>query len=378
MHRGENNRWTSSQPLDAPGTSGAYSPSADAPPPPPPPTSPPEPASRALRTFLLALVGLLAANAAMNAALNPSGELRDGGLLIESVLSSESHQKVVALREFIARRAGAPMGVVLGSSRVMELSFGDSAGVSYYNCGISGARAEDILAFTRFIFAHPDIHLIEAVIGVDPFALAVPDDSVEYGARLRGVHPLERVMRDRLGFVQRWQWRAAALLGRDWTTALREIGNPHVKQWFDSSGIYPEANYVRRIGTSDSSRAHYLANHIEMVTTHLPSSTRPDPRRVEDITEAVRLLRAHGTRVTIFLPPTHPRLLAALRNDTIFRGQIDHDRATLRELSSSTGATFVDLTDPATTGLAPDDFWDGYHYTSAASRRVIRALEEAR
>jgi hypothetical protein len=314
----------------------------------------------------------------MNAALNPSGELRDGGLLIHSVLASESHPKVAALRAFIARRAGAPMGGVLGSSRVMERSFGDSSGAAYYNCGISGARAEDILAFTRFIFAHPDVHLVEAVIGVDPFALAVPDDSVAYGARLRGVHPLEREMGDRIGLAQRWRWRAAALFGRDWTTALREIGGPPVKQWFDSAGLYPESNYVERIGTSDSARARYLANHIEMVTTHLPPSTASDPRRVEDLKEAVRLLREHGSRVTIFLPPTHPRLLAALRSDTIFRAQMEHDRTTLRELASGTGATFVDLTDPAATGLAPGDFWDGYHYTSAASVLVIRALREAR
>ncbi len=378
MHRGENNRWTSSQPLGAPGTHGDYSPRADVSPPSAPPHSPPESDARALRTFLIAFVGLLAANAAMNVVLNPSGELRDGGLLIESVLSSESHQKVVDLRDFISARAGAPVGVVLGSSRVMELSFGDSAGVAYYNCGVSGARAEDILAFTRFIFAQPGVHVAEAVMGVDPFALAVPDDSVEYGARLRGVHPLERDMGDRIGLAQRWQWRAAALFGRDWTTALREIGDPPVKQWFDSSGIYPEANYVRRVGTSDSSRARYLANHIEMVTTHLPPSTELDPRRVEDISEAVQLLREHGTRVTIFLPPTHPRLLAALRSDTIFRAQIDHDRQTLQELAGRTGAIFVDLTDPAATGLAPGDFWDGYHYTSAASALVIRALREAR
>jgi hypothetical protein len=337
-----------------------------------------QPSASALRAFLCTLVTLLAANAALNAALNPSGELRDGGLLIESVLSSESHQKVVALDDFIARRAGAPMGVVLGSSRVMELSFGDSvATVPYYNCGVSGARAEDILAFTRFIFAHPDVKLAEAVIGVDPFALAVPGKGSEYGARLRGVYPLERVMRDRIDFGERLQWRAAALLGRDWTTALREIGDPPVKQWFDRAGLYPESNYVKRIGTSDSSRARYLANHIEMVTTHVPSSAEPDPQRVTDIIEAVRLLRERRTRVTIFLPPTHPRLLALLRADTIFRAQIDRDRATLRKLATSYDARFVDLTDPSTAGLTPDDFWDGYHYRSAAAVLVIHALRTA-
>lgn len=373
MHRDEDNRWTNSQPVSAPGESGAYSPHVATPP------SPTGPAGRALGTFLLALIAFLAINAALNAALNPSGELRDGGLLIHTVLASESHQKVQALDEFIKRRAGAPMGVVLGSSRVMELSFGDSAAaVPYYNCGVSGAKAEDILAFTRFIVAHPDVHLAEAVIGVDPFALAVPSDGTDYGARLRGVYPLERVMRDRIELGRRLHWRAAALLGRDWTTALREIGDPPARQWFDVSGVYPESNYVNRIGTSASARARYLANHIEMVTTHLPPSADPDPRRVEDIAEAVRLLRAHNTRVTIFLPPTHPRLLAALRSDTIFRSQISHDRATLRELARTTGASFVDLTDPERSGLVPDDFWDGYHYTSAASALVIHSLEGTR
>jgi hypothetical protein len=378
MHRGEDNRWTGSQPRTTPDVSGEYTPHVDAPPDPPaqPPSRPGS--AGALRAFLFALVAFLAANAALNVALNASGELRDGGLLIESVLSSESHQKVVALEDFIARRAGAPMGVVLGSSRVMELSFGDStAAIPYYNCGVSGARAEDILAFTRFIFAHPDVKLAEAVIGVDPFALAVPGEGSEYGARLRGVYPLERVMRDRIDFRERLQWRAAALLGRDWTTALREIGDPPVKQWFDRAGLYPESNYVKRIGTSDSSRARYLANHIEMVTTHVPSTADPDPERVADIGDAVRLLRERGTRVTIFLPPTHPRLLALLRADTIFRAQIDHDRATLGELAASTGAKFVDLTDPATAGLTPDDFWDGYHYRSEATALVIHALRAA-
>lgn len=376
MHRGEDNRWTSSQPLSAPGATGSYSPHVGSPP------SPPGSAGRALRTFLLTLVALLAGNAAINAALNPSGELRDGGLLIESVLASESYQKVTALDEFIARRGGAPMGVVLGSSRVMELSLGDSTEpVPYYNCGVSGAKAEDILAFTRFIFAHPDVNLAEAVIGVDPFALAVPipgNADEYYDVRLRGVHPLERVMGDRIDPRERLKWRAAALLGRDWTTALREVGDPPPHQWFDPSGVYPESNYVKRVGTSADARERYLTNHIEMVMTHLPTSADPDPRRVEDITEAVRLLREHGTRVTIFLPPTHPRLLAALRSDAIFRAQIAHDRATLGELARRTGATFVDLTGAATTGLTPGDFWDGYHYTSAASALVVRALRGAR
>lgn len=373
MHRDDTNRWTSSQPLSAPGDNAVYSSGVETPP------SPSESAGRALRAFLLALVSLLAANAALNAALNPSGELRDGGMLIQAVLASESHQKVEALGEFIARRAGAPMGVVLGSSRVMELSLGDStAAIPYYNCGVSGAKAEDILAFTRFIFAHPDVKLAEAVIGVDPFALAVPSEGTDYGARLRGVYPLEQVMRDRIELGRRWQWRAAALLGRDWTTALREVRDPPAQQWFDVSGMFPESNYVKRIGTSAGSRARYLADHISMVMTHLPTTADADPRRVGDIEEAVRLLRAHGTRVTIFLPPTHPRLLAALRSDTIFRAQIDHDRSTLRELASRTGATFVDLTDPASSGLAPGDFWDGYHYTSAAAALVKHSLEEAR
>ncbi len=175
MHRGDANRWTSSQPLTAPGESGVYTPHTRTPP------APTNPAGSALRAFVLALVTLLVLNAAINAALNPSGELRAGGLLIESVLASESHQKVVALEEFIAKRAGAPMGIVLGSSRVMELAFGE-----------------------------------------------------------------------RLG------WRAAALLGRDWTTALREIGDPPPEQWFEPNGIYPESNYVERVGTSDGSGAASL------------------------------------------------------------------------------------------------------------------------
>ncbi|HET7550280.1 MAG TPA: SGNH/GDSL hydrolase family protein [Gemmatimonadaceae bacterium] len=319
---------------------------------------------------------------AINAALNSSGELREGGLLIESILSSESYQKATALDGFIARRAGAPMGVVLGSSRVMELSFGDSTSpVPFYNCGVSGAKAEDILAFTRYIFAHPDVDLAEAMIGVDPFALAVPipgNTTEYYDVRLRGVYALERVMQDRIDPRERLKWRAAALLGRDWTTALREVGDPAPHKWFGPTGLYPESNYVKRVGTSAEARERYLANHIEMVVTHLPVTADPDPRRVQDITEAVRLLREHGTKVTIFLPPTHPRLLAALRSNAIFRAQLDHDRAALRELAGSAGATFVDLTDAATAGLTPGDFWDGYHYTSAASALVIRALEDAR
>jgi hypothetical protein len=371
MHRGFDNRWTSSQPSTAPGESGVYNPHTQTPP------APPNPAGSALRTFVLALAILLVLNAAANAALNPSGEFRAGGMLIESVLASESHQKVVALDEFIAERAGAPMGVVLGSSRVMELAFGDSASpLPFYNCGVSGARAEDILAFTRFIFDHSEVHLAEAVIGVDPFALALPGEVV-YGARLRGVYPLERLMRDRIPFGERLGWRAAALLGRDWTTALREVGDPPPKQWFEPNGMYPESNYVMRVGTSDSSRARYLANHIEMVTTNVPASGDPDPRRVEDITEALRLLRAHGTRVTVFLPPTHPRLLAALRGNAVFRSQLEHDRETLKDVAGRTGAAFVDLTEPAASGLTPDDFWDGYHYRAEAAVRVVRAIRAA-
>jgi hypothetical protein len=378
MHRGDDNQSSSSRPLTAPGESGAYTPHTQTPPSHSPSPSPTDSPGRALRAFLLALVALLVINAALNAALNPSGELRTGGLLIESVRASESHQKVVALADFIAKREGAPMGVVLGSSRVMELAFGDSASpLPYYNCGVSGAKAEDILAFTRFIFDHPDAHLADAVIGVDPFALALPSDEGDYGARLRGIYPLERLMRDRIPFGVRLEWRAAALLGRDWTTALREMDDPPPRQWFEPNGIYPESNYVKRVGTSDSARASYLANHIEMVMTHVPASADPDPRRVEDIAEAVRLLRAHDTPVTIFLPPTHPRLLAALRRDAVFRAQLDHDRELLSELAGRTGASFVDLTDPAASGLVPDDFWDGYHCRSEAAVRVIRSIRAA-
>ena len=380
MHRGDDNRWTSSFPARA-GESSSYSPDAER-----VPTSPTPPAAaladRALRTFLLTLLALLAANVALNLALNASGELRDGGLLTSSVLASESYQKAETLDKFIARRAGAPMGVVLGSSRVMELSPGDStAAIPYYNCGVSGAKAEDILAFTRFIFAHPGVRLAGAVIGVDPFSLAVPsarDGDNDYDARLRGVYSLEGVMRDRIDSRERLKWRAAALLGRDWTTALREMGDPPPHQWFDAAGLYPESNYVERIGTSAEAREQYLTNHISMVMSNLPTTPDLDPRRVRDIAEALRLLSSHGTRVTIFLPPTHPRLLSELRSEPNFRAQIDHVRETLDRLADSTGATFVDLTDPSSSGLAPGDFWDGYHYRSSAAPLVIRSLEEAR
>jgi hypothetical protein len=376
MHRSDDNRWTSSFRTRPAGGSGSYTPELESPPPLPDPAAH---TRRALHTFFITLVALLAVNAALNVALNPSGEMREGGLLIRSVLGSESYQKVRALDEFMARRAGAPMGVVLGSSRVMELSPGDSsAALPYYNCGVSGAKAEDILAFARFIFAHPDAHIAEALIGVDPFALSIPGDSVQYGARLRGVYPLERVMRDRLGFGQRSTWWAAALLGRDWTTSLREVGDPPAPQWFERSGMYPESNYVKRVGRTTASRERYLANHVAMVMAHIPSSPEADPRRVWDIGEAVRLFRAHGARVTLFLPPTNPRLLASLGGNSVFRAQLERDRSTLRELADSTGSVFVDLTDPTAAGLTPGDFWDGYHYTSSAAALVIHSLEGAR
>lgn len=372
MHGEARSRWTSSAPGRDSGDIGALSPNTEA------PLSRPAPAARAVRTFLAALIALLALHVSLNAALNSSGELRNDGLLISTVRASESHQKARALDAFIARRAEAPMGVVLGSSRVMELSLSDSAAtIPFYNCGVSGGKAEDILAFARFILRHPRVRVAEAVIGVDPFALAVPNDPVDYGARLRGVHQLESVMHDRIRARRRWKWRASALLGRDWTTAVREIGDPPGPSWFDAAGVYPESNYVKRVGTSPDSRARYLSGHISMVMGHLPDTPEPDPRRVWDVSETVRLLRAHGARVTIFLPPTHPRLLAALRNDPAFLTQIADDRTILQALASHTGATFVDLTDPARAGLAPSDFWDGYHYTSAAATLVARSLGAA-
>lgn len=328
-----------------------------------------------MRTFLLTGMSLLCLNAFLNVALDADGQFRTSGLVIHRIQGGESYQKIQGLDSFLERNGDRPVGIVLGSSRVMMLDPGaNEATIEFYNCGISGGKAEDILAFTRYLLDHRTTSLREAIIGVDPFALAVPNDPSDYGARLRGVYVLAVRMSDRLGLRRRVDWSLAALLGRDWTTALRELRDPQVPRLFNDRGLFPESNYVRRIGTDSAGRRRYLAQHIRMVLEHLPQMPTPDPQRVRDLEEAVHRLRARGARVVLFLPPTHPTLLAALRSEPTYTTALAAVRAVLGRIAEQSGARFVDLTDPEVAGLGAEDFWDGYHYTSAAAKKVAQRL----
>src|SRR5262245_22165379 len=77
--------------------------------------------ARAVRLFLVLAALLVVAQGALNVTLNPAGRFGDRGILLRSIRTSDAYLKIQAFDAFLANHRGEPIGVVLGSSRVMML-----------------------------------------------------------------------------------------------------------------------------------------------------------------------------------------------------------------------------------------------------------------
>lgn len=332
-------------------------------------------AAGAVRVFLVVSALLIVVQCGLNLALNPAGRFREDGMLLRTIRASDTYRKLQAFDDFVAAHRGQPIGLVIGSSRVMMLSLTSeesAQGVAYFNIGISGALGEDILALTRYALSRPDANIVDVVIGVDFTTLGEPDDPT-YGTRLQGIYPLTSIMDDRLDTGPADMVKN--LLTADWARTL--VGNirPLPRTMFDASGTRLEEEYVQRVQRAHQSRAAYLQNHISLVLRSLPKDEHLDSRRVSDLREAVEQLIARGARVTFFMPPTHPELLQGLQESEVFNARMAETRAILADLDQSDQVVVHDFTDPSLLGLTSDDYWwDGYHYSAQAAAIIANAL----
>jgi hypothetical protein len=101
---------------------------------------------------------------------------------------------------------------------------------------------------------------------------------------------------------------------------------------------------------------------------------RWDAMRARHLELLWRDMRAHGVMLLAYTPPYHPTAWALLREDPRYAGAIDQSTAFLRDLARRTGASFVDLSDPASIPCAEPEFYDAHHARPACLARIWARL----
>jgi hypothetical protein len=99
------------------------------------------------------------------------------------------------------------------------------------------------------------------------------------------------------------------------------------------------------------------------------------PRSQHYFERTIALLNDQGSEPVVVLMPLHPRLLEAVRDE----GWAERHREVMRsfeDLQETHAFTVLDLSELATIGGDPDDFYDGFHVKRANARRLIRAVVE--
>lgn len=332
------------------------------------------------RFFLAILIGTLVLQSCVNFALNPAGAFRESGMLLSSVRSTYSYQKLEALDEFLSRNEGKEITIALGSSRVILLPGpnGTANSSQFFNAAIDGGTGEDDLAMTRYILGHHNDSVTRVYIRIDTGTLGPLSDDSWYGVRLEGVYGLETEIEDRKSVAVRVRGAVQSLINSDWFTVLKEWRSPVTipePRFSVSNGVdIEERTYSHRVN-GEITRARLLDDHVQLLLSAAPG-TRLGEQRLSDFKEAVRLWEENGTEVVlVYMPHSQPLWTGYMgvphMRDLI--GQVDDIAG---DLAKSPNVIYCNFADPAVLGLENDHYWwDGWHYTADAAAIIFTGME---
>jgi len=261
----------------------------------------------------------------------------------------------------------APEVVFFGGSRSMRFqpSFMEKkTGLKGFNLAMTNGKPEDAWAFAHFIHERSPRTQLRWVWGVQISTFYERDleGGLVQDARLNRYLPLDLLEQQ------------GELLPRD-PADVPETGRVELRK-YSPDGVVVFNSYDRaeaRGRTLKQSLKAYIKRALEKQKA-APASAGEKKSRSRDYFEAtLAYLDSIGAQPVIMAMPVHPKVLKAMRAEG---WQERHQRfmAYIESLRDTYDFHFVDLSEIATFGGDPEEFYDGVHIKAANARRVIVEL----
>jgi hypothetical protein len=327
---------------------------------------------RFTRTFLAIVLAGLALSVSLAVLVDPLQTFGTGR--IPSILTNEREEKTTAF----LHADPAPQLVVLGSSRVYKANptcLRELTGLPSFNFGLGFARIEDELAVMRFIHDRGRVPLKQVIIGLDVDAF----DHQDVDQRTLSSKSLRRYI-DGLATLS-WDRASRSLFGMQGLhfglTSLwyhfRKHPPPKSEIGADGFVTYKAWEDGIRKGTFDSTPlVNALARKLEFLSTanNFNELSRP---RVAMFEELVRSAHAAGIEVRVFIPPLHPKILAARAKSSLPERTREME-AMLERLQSQGLLTYFPIEHPEDYGTPKTGWFDGNHMTEPMTTKILLAM----
>ena len=337
----------------------------------------PAPAPRAkafVAASVLICLATLALAAATNYVVNPYAWYAPQILRPRAQLTREA--KVAQLRQ----AAEPPPGLILGSSRVMQIEpayVQTKTDYAFYNAGVSSAIVEDYLAMLRFYlntFHRPPRMIL---LGIDVLAFAPRP----INGRLLQVPELSRTIASLISVRDRFLLLAKLLSWHQTTASLRALlarfsqGSPKPLLTYLPDGTYRYVDIEKQKAPDATSLSRHLSVDKIRLERDYTSFPHLSPARQNALKTFLTLCHDLRIQLAIFLTPLHPDVLKHLAERTEYLSRRHELEAFLHSLSSTYSFSFLNLTEIKSFKGLSKNFEDGIHYLKLNSQRIIDEID---
>ena len=264
-----------------------------------------------------------------------------------------------------------PDTIIIGSSRVMQIGNHNNKG-SNLNLAVSGASVEDILAISYLatnkykparIYISADPWLFNSNSGQSRWKALSHAYEKELGILGLGVRVNESAVKKLIPFND--------LLSKIYSAVnVNKIGtsndNPELidKIRKDGSRVY-NIEFANTSSSTIELEALDVLNYA-MLNYNYSESSR------SQFESLLRNLKS-DYRVSLILPPYHPRAYRAMQRENLVYLQIEQ---MFRDIAIRTGVQIVGSYDPTQVGCSESEFYDGMHPKSSCMKKVLAAIQE--
>jgi hypothetical protein len=296
--------------------------------------------------------------------------------------NAEVRAQKLDLYDAMVEHADAPEVVLLGSSRTMKFDprvVQQLTGASAFNASVSGGVPRDAWLFTKLIEERQPRAFPHLVWGldVDAFRDKQLRDGLATDPRMKRFIPRSERIATTLataGTLVELQTLQASV------RAVRAGGHAHREtkpgERFSDRGFQEwSLPFPRDARAREAAIRRQIAQYAGFIFER-DAYEGVEDAPLHDFEDIVRIANRHGDVPTIFVTPYHP--LAEQLLDRYELGAREREVfATLHRLQREGELRFevVDLTDLASFGGDPTQFYDGVHMTPRNTRRVLERLD---
>jgi hypothetical protein len=341
---------------------------------------------RFLGAFLAALAALALVYLGLIRLVDPRGEFGTG--LFPVVELDARGEKMRLFAAYCA--AGAPEGLVLGSSRAMKLSprvLEAATGRRFFNFAVDNARAEDDLAIYRWVRQQRvDVKLL--VVGLDVEALH-PEDKPDPGlvrndellqALARGGLPAPGLPAPPAGLLRRVKDCKSTFTVEYLSQAVRSVrlalrpAERRVPQMeFEGDGYLRYRLWERERAAGAFRFDQDLERCLAKYLARFEDMHQLSERRQASLRQLIREAQADGAQVLLFMTTLHPLTARYLEAHTSYAA-VRAAAAAYQQGIAGDGVAAYDFSRPESYQGTPSGWYDCAHIDEANADRVAVAL----